>query len=89
MQGITVANPPYHSFVVYGDEETFAMHVRNYQQIGGWYWQTDGIELYRGSSMKHTFFHSNDDVIKLYHSSVDVGDTVIWKNENGPVIQMG
>lgn len=89
LQGITVANPPYHSFVVYGNEDTFSMTVRDYQQVGAWYWQTDGIELYKGSTMDDTFFHSNDDVLKLYHSNTRVNNTIVWKNENGPVIQWG
>ncbi len=100
LQGVTVADPPYHSFVVYAHEgegvdevevgvENFRMDVQDYKQVGGWYWQTDGIELYDGSSMKNTFFHSNDDVLKLYHSNVDIKNTVIWKNENGPVMQWG
>ncbi|CED92347.1 glucodextranase DOMON-like domain-containing protein [Actinomyces succiniciruminis] len=89
LQGVTVKEPPYHSFVVYGNEDAFHMDVSNYQQVGGWYWQTDGIELYSGSTMRNTFFHANDDVLKLYHSQVSVRDTVVWKNENGPVIQWG
>jgi hypothetical protein len=89
LQGVTVNEPPYHSFVVYGNEQTFAMDVRNYQQVGSWYWQTDGIELYDGSTMRNTFFHANDDVLKMYHSDVTIDNTVIWKNENGPVIQWG
>jgi hypothetical protein len=90
LQGVTVASPPYHTFVMYGVEDgPFAMTVNNYQQIGGWYWQTDGLEMYRGSTLHNSFFHSNDDVIKLYHSNVKVDNTVIWKNENGPVFQWG
>ncbi|MEV0123093.1 family 49 glycosyl hydrolase [Streptomyces sp. NPDC050703] len=89
LQGVTINEPPYHSFVVYGDEQTFGMRVNNYKQVGSWYWQTDGIELYRGSTMKNTFFNANDDVLKMYHSDVDIDNTVIWKNENGPVIQWG
>lgn len=90
LQGVTVANPPYHTFVMYGDEDgPFAMTVNNYQQIGGWYWQTDGLEMYKGSTLSNSFFHSNDDVIKLYHSNVTVNNNVIWKNENGPVFQWG
>ncbi|MDN6209108.1 glucodextranase DOMON-like domain-containing protein [Bifidobacterium crudilactis] len=90
LQGVTVASPPYHTFVMYGDEDgPFAMTVNNYQQIGGWYWQTDGLEMYKGSTLRNSFFHSNDDVIKLYHSNVKVDNTVIWKNENGPVFQWG
>lgn len=89
LHGITIAEPPYHSFVVYGNEDTFTMDVSRYQQVGSWYWQTDGIELYSGSRMRGTFFHANDDVLKLYHSDVRIEDTVIWKNENGPVVQWG
>lgn len=100
LQGVTISNPPYHSFVVYAHEgegpdeaeigvENFRMDVQNYKQVGGWYWQTDGIELYPQSRMKNTFFHANDDVLKLYHSTVDIKNTVIWKNENGPVMQWG
>lgn len=90
LQGVTVASPPYHTFVMYGNEDgNFKMTVNNYQQIGGWYWQTDGLELYKGSTMHNSFLHSNDDVVKLYHSNVTVGNNVIWKNENGPVFQWG
>jgi hypothetical protein len=90
LQGVTVASPPYHTFVMYGNEDgPFAMTVNNYQQVGGWYWQTDGLEMYRGSTLRNSFLHSNDDVIKLYHSNVKVENNVIWKNENGPVFQWG
>lgn len=90
LQGLTVANPPFNSFVMYGDEDgPFAMNVNNYQQVGAWYWQTDGLELYRGTTLNNSFFHSNDDTIKLYHSDVKVNNTVIWKGENGPVFQWG
>lgn len=96
LQGITINEPPYHSFVVYAHEgeteigvENFQMDVENYKQVGSWYWQTDGIELYPGGHMQNTFFHANDDVLKMYHSNVTIENTVIWKNENGPVIQWG
>jgi hypothetical protein len=89
LQGVTINEPPYHSFVLYGNENTFSMDVSEYQQVGSWYWQTDGIELYSGSSLSNAFFHSNDDVLKLYHSNLTVDGLVVWKNENGPVIQMG
>ena len=96
LHGVTINQPPYHSFVVYAHEDGtevdvthFTMDVRNYKQVGSWYWQTDGIELYPDSTMRNTFFHANDDVLKLYHSNVTIDDTVIWKNENGPVVQWG
>ncbi|WP_407709070.1 family 49 glycosyl hydrolase [Arthrobacter nitrophenolicus] len=91
VEGITISEPPYHSFVIYGPPNAYDMEMRvdNYKQVGSWYWQTDGLELYEGSRMNNTFFHANDDVLKLYHSNVTVDNTVIWKNENGPVIQWG
>ncbi|MGO2658170.1 family 49 glycosyl hydrolase [Mycetocola reblochoni] len=96
LQGVTIANPPYHSFVVYQHDDIgevlvtdFTMTVDDYKQVGSWYWQTDGIELYPGGRMSDTFFHANDDVLKMYHDDVQIQNTVIWKNENGPVVQWG
>jgi hypothetical protein len=89
MHGITVANPPYNSFVVYGNVQRFTANASQIKQVGGWYWQTDGPQLYQGSTVEHSFFHSNDDVLKLYASRVKVDDIVVWKAENGPVIQWG
>jgi hypothetical protein len=89
LHGITVANPPYNSLVAYGDVQRFSEDASHYKQVGGWYWQTDGLELYRGSSMSNAFLHSNDDVLKLYASHLRVNDIVVWKGENGPVIQWG
>lgn len=89
LHGLTINEPPYHSFVAYGDEQRFHMDVSHYKQVGGWYWQTDGLELYPGSTLRHAFFHANDDVIKIYHSGVRVQDVVVWKGENGPVVQWG
>ena len=89
VHGITLSNPPYHSFVVYGDTERFTTDFLHFKQVGAWTWQTDGPEIYRGGCLAHSFLHANDDVIKLYHSEVSVTDCVIWKGENGPVIQWG
>jgi hypothetical protein len=75
--------------VAYGDLQHFSAETSQYKQVGGWYWQTDGIELYQGSSMKNAFLHSNDDVLKLYASHLKVNDIVVWKAENGPVVQWG
>jgi len=97
VDGVTVAEPPYHSFVTYAHDaagteigvEDFKMDVANYKQVGSWYWQTDGIELYDDGQMRNTFFHANDDVLKIYHNRVKIKNTVIWKNENGPIVQWG
>jgi hypothetical protein len=89
IHGITLTNPAYHSFVVYGDVASIQTDFAHYKQVGAWYWQTDGVELYPSGSLKHAFLHANDDVIKLYHSNVSVDDVVVWKGENGPVFQWG
>ena len=88
IHGITMANAPYHSFVIYG-APTIAANVSHGKQVGGWYWQTDGFEMYDNTTMSDMFFHLNDDVLKLYGSNTRVNDIVVWKLENGPVIQWG
>lgn len=88
IHGITLANAPYHSFVIYG-ESTITADVSHGKQVGGWYWQTDGIEMYDNSTMSNMFFHLNDDVLKLYGSNTQVRNIVVWKLSNGPVIQWG
>lgn len=89
MHGITLNEPPFNSIAVWGNAETFATHVSHYKQVGSWYYQTDGIEVYAGGSLKNAFFHSNDDVVKMYHSNTRAENIVIWKGENGPAIQFG
>ena len=88
IHGITMANAPYHSFVVHG-APAMATDVSHGKQVGGWYWQTDGVEMYDHSTMHDMFFHLNDDVLKLYGSNTQVNRIVVWKLENGPVIQWG
>lgn len=88
IHGFTLANAPYHSFVIHGSR-TVAVDASNSKQVGGWYWQTDGIEMYDDSRLSDMFFHINDDVLKLYGSRGEITDVVVWKLENGPVIQWG
>lgn len=89
LHGITINEPSYNTFVVYGNEQIFHMFVEFYHQVGSWYWQTDGLEIYPQSSLTNSFFHSNDDILKIYHSDIFINNITIWKNENGPVIQWG
>jgi hypothetical protein len=89
VHGITISEPPFNSFVVFGDVDDYQTKVSHYKQVGSWYWQTDGVESYEGGYVKDAFFHSNDDVIKMYHSNTTADNVVIWKGENGPAIQFG
>ncbi|KAK9350152.1 glycoside hydrolase [Lipomyces doorenjongii] len=90
LHGVTIMEPPFNSFIVYANSDSdlnqFSMSVSSYHQVGAWYWQTDGLELYANSN---SFFHANDDVIKLFHSDSSSSNVVIWKGENGPVFQFG
>lgn len=76
-------------FFVFGNEQSFHMSVSSYHQVGSWYWQTDGLEIYSTSTMGNAFFHFSDDVLKIYYSHVRVRNIVVWKNENGSVVQWG
>ncbi|KAJ8097683.1 family 49 glycosyl hydrolase [Lipomyces tetrasporus] len=93
LHGVTIMEPPFNSFVVYANSESdlnqFSMSVSSYHQVGAWYWQTDGLELYANSIVENSFFHANDDVVKLFHSDTSSTNIVIWKGENGPVFQFG
>ena len=61
----------------------------DYKQVGAFFFQTDGPELYAGSTAHDVFYHTNDDTIKIYYSNVAVRRVVVWKGHNDPVIQMG
>eukprot|EP01135_Chromosphaera_perkinsii_P000851 Nk52_evm14s152 gene=Nk52_evmTU14s152 len=89
IHGITVMEPSYHSMEAYGDTSTLLMDVDQYKQIGGWYWQTDGLEIFDGGKEKNSFYHANDDVLKMYNSNVRRENILVWKVENGPVVQFG
>ncbi|XXQ32328.1 Glycosyl hydrolase family 49 [Plasmodiophora brassicae] len=95
IRGVTVSSPPYHSFVAFPDGARMLMQVEYYHQVAAYYWQTDGLELFSSpvagavTTMRWSFFHSNDDVIKVYYSNLVVSDIVVWKGLNGPVIQWG
>ena len=41
------------------------MSVEFYHQVGSWYWQADGLEIYsKKFSMNNSFIHSNDDIFE-------------------------
>ncbi len=86
--GVTLSDSPYWSYDN-GGPTTFPMTVNRYKQVGSWYWQTNGIQLNSNSVMNDSFIHANDDTINVYGSNVTYEDTVVWKGENGPVIQFG
>lgn len=91
--GITITNPPFHTFTVYGAldkaDAKFASRMSHYHLVGAWYYQTDGVELPSWSTFCDSFIQSHDDGIKLYWSDVTVKNIICWFQGNGGVLQFG
>ena len=89
LNGVTMNSPPFNSMDFSGDMDTLSVQAWDYKQVGAFFGQTDGLELYPGSFVRDIFYHSNDDTIKTYYSNVDVERIVVWKGTTAPVIQFG
>lgn len=89
LQGPTAANPPFNSMDWSGNLDGITVQARDYKQVGAFYQQTDGLEMYPDSVVQDVFYHSNDDTIKTYYSNVLAQRIVVWKLNVAPVIQFG
>ena len=87
--GPTIASPPFNTMDFRGDVRHFSSEIADYKQVGAFFFQTDGPELYPGSDARGLFLHTNDDSIKTYYANVAVSNVTVWKARNGPVIQTG
>lgn len=95
LQGIILNAPPFNTVDLFpavstAHEEDSKVHseISDYKQVGAYYLQTDGSQLYAGTA-QDIFWHANDDAIKLYHSNVIARNVTIWKVYNDPIVQMG
>jgi hypothetical protein len=88
IHGITIANQPYHLYHNFGYEYV-PLDIKYVDVLGGWFWMTGGFDLFPGSTMSHSFFHTNDDAIIIWRSDVQVDDITVWQPPNGGVIQFG
>ncbi|KAF5618631.1 dextranase [Fusarium sp. NRRL 52700] len=93
--GPTLASPPFNTMDLYPmnstpheEDNKVSAHIRDYKQVGAYYFQTDGTQMYRGS-VSDVFWHVNDDAIKLYHSGAQLHALTIWKARNNAIIQLG
>lgn len=93
--GPTLNAPPFNTVDLFPKDHTdheednkVRQEISDYKQVGAFYFQTDGPQIYAGT-VKDCFWHVNDDAIKLYHSNSNIKDVTIWKCHNDPVIQMG
>ncbi|WAO87398.1 Hypothetical protein NCS54_00470500 [Fusarium falciforme] len=93
--GPTLNSPPFNTMDLHPmyhtpheEDNKASAHIRDYKQVGAFYFQTDGTQMYNGT-VRDVFWHVNDDAIKLYHSGAQLDRLTIWKARNNAVIQMG
>ncbi|KAG7294581.1 hypothetical protein NEMBOFW57_004657 [Staphylotrichum longicolle] len=87
-QGPTINAPPFNTMDFYGSAD-ITTRISDYKQVGAFFFQTDGPQLYPNSQVHDVFYHVNDDAIKTYYSGASLTRATIWKGHNDPVIQMG
>ncbi|PMD45998.1 glycoside hydrolase family 49 protein [Hyaloscypha variabilis F] len=86
VDGVTLNAPPFNSMDFYGPVDTF---TSDYKQVGAFFGQTDGLEMYPSSHVRDIFYHAGDDVIKTYYSNILAERITVWKTNNAPIIQFG
>lgn len=86
--GPTINAPPFNTMDFNGNSD-ITSQIRDYKQVGSYFFQTDGPEIYPNSIVQDVFWHNNDDTVKLYYSGATVLRATIWKCNNDPIIQMG
>lgn len=93
LHGLTSNSPPFNSMDFFSADaseiEDFSIHASDYKQVGAFFGQTDGIQMYPNSHVHDVFYHAGDDVIKTYYSNVLAERIVAWKTNTAPIIQFG
>jgi hypothetical protein len=89
VDGVTVNAPPFNSMDFYGNTNGLSVYASDYKQVGAFFGQTDGMQMYPGSHYHDIFYHAGDDVIKTYYSNVLAERVVVWKTNNAPIVQFG
>ncbi|KAM0331402.1 hypothetical protein ACHAQA_003075 [Verticillium albo-atrum] len=93
--GPTLNSPPFNTMdlhplnhTAHEEDNKVKAQIHDYKQVGAFYFQTDGTQMYDGT-VRDVFWHVNDDAIKLYHSGAQLQGLTIWKARNNAIIQMG
>ncbi|KAH6884441.1 Dex49a from penicillium Minioluteum complex with isomaltose [Thelonectria olida] len=90
LHGLTLNAPPFNSMDFYGDDlSSFSVDASDYKQVGAFFGQTDGIQMYPGSHVHDVFYHVGDDAIKTYYGDVLCERVTVWKTNNAPIVQFG
>lgn len=90
--GPTITSAPFNTMDLKdgsSDREDISVQISDYKQVGSFFMQTDGPQIYTNGNVQDIFLHVNDDAIKVYHSGVSVSRATVWKVHNDPIIQMG
>ncbi|KAF3386676.1 Dextranase [Penicillium rolfsii] len=87
--GPTINAPPFNTMDFHGNSDQASVRISDYKQVGAFFMQTDGPQMYPNSVVHDVFYHANDDVIKAYYSHVVATGLTVWKVHNDPIIQMG
>ncbi|KAF9885304.1 hypothetical protein FE257_013021 [Aspergillus nanangensis] len=90
--GPTISSPPFNTMDLKDgsvDREDISVDISDYKQVGAFFMQTDGPQMYTNGVVRDVFYHCNDDAIKTYHSGVTASRLTVWKVFNDPVVQMG
>lgn len=90
IHGLTTNAPVFNSMDFYGDDlASFSVDASDYKQVGAFFGQTDGMQMYPGSHVRDVFYHVGDDGIKTYYSNVLCERITMWKTSNAPIVQFG
>lgn len=94
VSGITTNAPPFNSMDFYENNgntapDGFSIQASDYKQVGAFYGQTDGLEMYTNGHLSDLFYHSGDDTVKAYYSNVLAERITVWKTSNAPIVQLG
>lgn len=90
LNGVTASAPPFNSMDWTGNSlDLITCRVNDYKQVGAFYGQTDGLEMYPGSIVQDVFYHTNDDGLKMYYSNVTAQNIIMWKESVAPVVEFG
>ncbi|KAJ5799692.1 CAZyme family GH49 [Penicillium psychrosexuale] len=90
--GPTLTSPPFNTMDLMdgsSDRDDISVDIYDYKQVGAFFMQTDGPQMYTNGSVHDVFYHVNDDAIKTYYSGVTASRLTVWKAFNDPIIQMG
>ncbi|KAL2827986.1 glycoside hydrolase [Aspergillus cavernicola] len=67
----TTSSPPFNTMDLKDgsiDREDISVDIFDYKQVGAFFMQTDGPQMYMDGTVRDVFYHCNDDAIKTYQS---------------------